>query len=90
MITKEQAIVGRSFHRGPCSVTVGPHGGTTHRTKHWRANGACKTWKTRPDEFSLPLKYGMYGPFGYLTPANAAEFHRPEDCQPIVTVKGSK
>ena len=25
-----------------------------------RSNGACKTWKTRPDEFSLPVKQGMY------------------------------
>lgn len=24
-----------------------------------RVNGKCKTWKTRPNEFSLPVKYGL-------------------------------
>lgn len=23
-----------------------------------RVNGKCQTWKTRPDEFQLPVKYG--------------------------------
>lgn len=26
----------------------------------WYVNGVCKTWKTRPDEFRLPLKHGLY------------------------------
>jgi hypothetical protein len=28
---------------------------------HWRArrNGATKTWKTRPDKFSIPFKCGL-------------------------------
>lgn len=25
-----------------------------------KVNGAPKTWKTRPDEVAVPLKYGMY------------------------------
>lgn len=25
-----------------------------------RANGKCQTWKTRPTEFRLPVKYGLY------------------------------
>ncbi len=25
-----------------------------------KINGAPKTWKTRPDEVSVPVKYGMY------------------------------
>lgn len=25
-----------------------------------RVSGACKTWKKRPDEFRLPVKYGLY------------------------------
>jgi hypothetical protein len=24
-----------------------------------RVNGACKTWKTRPNDFRLPVKYGI-------------------------------
>lgn len=26
-----------------------------------RVSGKCKTWKTRPTEFRLPVKYGLYG-----------------------------
>jgi hypothetical protein len=25
-----------------------------------KINGAVKTWKTRPDEVSVPVKYGFY------------------------------
>lgn len=25
-----------------------------------KVNGAVKTWVTRPDEFEIPVKYGMY------------------------------
>lgn len=31
-----------------------------------RVSGKCKTWKTRPDEFQLPVKYGIYEN-GYIT-----------------------
>lgn len=24
-----------------------------------RVNGKCQTWKTRPNEFRLPVKYGL-------------------------------
>ena len=39
----------------------------------WRVNGKCKTWKTRPDEFKLPIKHGLYDN-GYLTHKNAHLF----------------
>jgi hypothetical protein len=38
-----------------------------------RASGACKTWKTRPDDFRLPVKYGLRQSF-YITPRNAHEW----------------
>ena len=25
-----------------------------------RVSGKCKTWKTRPTQFSLPVKFGLY------------------------------
>ena len=28
-----------------------------------RVNGKCKTWKTRPTHFRLPVKYGLKLPF---------------------------
>lgn len=38
-----------------------------------RRNGATKTWKTRPGEFRIPVKYGMYEYF-YITDKDAAEW----------------
>ncbi len=39
----------------------------------FRVTGKCKTWKTRPDEFRLPIKRGLYTS-GYITHENADEF----------------
>lgn len=39
----------------------------------WRRNGATKTWKTRPGEFRIPVKFGLYG-YGYITHTNADGF----------------
>lgn len=38
-----------------------------------RASGACKTWKTRPDAFKVPIKYGLRES-AYLTNENAHEW----------------
>ena len=38
-----------------------------------RVNGKCKLWKTRPADFRLPVKYGLYDCF-YITPENASEW----------------
>lgn len=38
-----------------------------------RANGKLKVWKTRPDDFRLPVKYGLKQCF-YITPRNAREW----------------
>lgn len=67
MITKEQA------------VTLQP-GKILHHTKlkrrrdglpfRCRVNGKCKTWKTRPDDWRLPVKFGLRTCF-YINPSNA-------------------
>lgn len=41
--------------------------------QRWRITGKCTVWKTRPDEFSRPLKHGLYR-YGKLTHSNAGEF----------------
>lgn len=41
-----------------------------------RVNGAVKTWKTRPAEFSLPVKHGLKDCF-YITETNAHEWELP-------------
>ena len=51
MITKEQAmIVKGEFYMLDY----------TNRISRVRVSGQCKTWKTRPDDFRLPIKYGLY------------------------------
>lgn len=40
----------------------------------WRVNGAVKTWKTRPNEFRIPVKHGMYD-FDYVDQDNIGMFH---------------
>jgi hypothetical protein len=38
-----------------------------------------KTWKTRPTEFSLPVKHGLWD-YGYITDSDNARFHTPDEC----------
>ena len=39
-----------------------------------RVTGKCKTWKTRTDEFKLPVMYGLYES-GYVTHENCGEWY---------------
>lgn len=44
-----------------------------------RVSGKVQTWKTRPDEFKIPVKYGLYES-GYVDNCfirNAAEWELP-------------
>lgn len=41
--------------------------------QRWRRNGATKTWKTRPNEFRIPIKRGLRE-YGYIDQRNASEF----------------
>ena len=66
MITKDQAMTKRRFFH----VTLKDSRGNPVVC---RANGKCQTWKTRPNDFKLPVKYGLYQYF-YITPENAAEW----------------
>jgi len=38
-----------------------------------RRNGSTKTWKTRPEEFKIPVKYGLYE-HGYIDQNNCHEW----------------
>lgn len=79
MLTKDQALTADTFHEGPCSFTVGPRGGTALKIHEWRRNGKTQTWKTRPEDYRVPVKHGLYA-YGQLTPINAYAVHCPEDC----------
>lgn len=40
----------------------------------WKVNGAVKLWKTRPDDFKVPIKNGLYN-YCYLIPDNVGDFY---------------
>jgi len=47
--------------------------------KRWRLNGKVATWKTRPDDFSAPVKHGLYA-YAYVTNLNAIQVHWADEC----------
>jgi hypothetical protein len=70
MITKEIAIAAK-YRQNFAHFTSKDRRGNPHVC---RVNGACKVWKTRPEDFSLPVKFGLKDCF-YITPRNAAEWN---------------
>lgn len=40
---------------------------------HCRVMGKVQLWKTRPNDFKVPVKRGLYDS-GYITPSNASRF----------------
>jgi hypothetical protein len=69
MITKEQAMALKYrtelYHRKLTRADGEP--------VRCRVNGKCQTWKTRPNDFRLPVKYGLKQCF-YITPDNAKDW----------------
>jgi hypothetical protein len=73
MITKEDAM-------------IMPHGTTLYHTSikgsdkrpvRCRVTGKCKTWKTKPEKFRLPVKHGMRQSF-YIENVNAGDWRKEE------------
>lgn len=82
MITRQQAILlkyGEEIHYGTCRETIGPYGGRRVTIERWRIFGKVKLWKTRPNDFSIPIKNGLYN-FGKLTHDNCEAFHLVKNC----------
>jgi len=72
MITREIAV--RSQYRDVYEhITEKNADGTPARA---RVNGKCRKWKTRPTEFSLPMKHGFRTCF-YITQKNACDWTWP-------------
>ena len=73
---------GQTLHctfRTACVVVTGPRGGVKEQVVRVRVSGACQTWKTRPDEFRVPVKHGLYAS-GEITQRNGEDFHVPAEC----------
>ena len=62
-----------------CRIVIGPRGGRTDKIVRCRVSGRCQTWKTRPNEFRLPVKHGMYESSA-ITHRNAEQFHVASEC----------
>ena len=69
MVTKEDSLKFDRF----CHVSKTQGRGKNIKPLTVRRNGQTKTWKTRPNEFSIPVKYGLYE-FGYITHLNCHEW----------------
>lgn len=73
MITKDDAV---NTQHGTVLYHVG-----LRNVDGWpvrcRVTGRCKVWKLRPDEFRLPVKYGLRQSF-YITQENAGEWCESE------------
>lgn len=71
-----------AWHERGCVVDRGRSGLAKPRVlfqKRWRRNGATKTWKTRPNEFRIPIKWGLRTGW-YLTQSNQEMFHDADTC----------
>lgn len=80
-VTKALALVKDEFHHGTCTRTHGPRGGERETVVRYRRMGATKTWKTRPEEFRVPVKFGMRARDSWeITHENGDEFHAADDC----------
>lgn len=74
MITKTEALSPGPFH------VVRERNQKPGATCYvWRRNGQTQTWKTRPNDFRVPVKYGLRN-YGQITPANAHLFHTEANC----------
>ena len=79
MITRQQAISESEFHYMQCTRSIGKRGRVIEFTVNYRRNGGTKLWKTRPDEFRVPVKYGIRD-CAYVTHLNQNNFHIKSEC----------
>jgi hypothetical protein len=89
-VTKKQAAQARygdEFHYTGlhnCNIKIGPRGGQTTSITRVRVTGMCKVWKTRPKEFRLPVKRGLYDSSA-IEHNNAKDWHLAQDCPTVQT-----
>lgn len=72
---------GDVLHNGLCRRFIGPRGGVKEFVERWRVSGQVKTWKTRPDEVKVPIKYGLRTST-YIHQWTIQYWHREENCKP--------
>lgn len=83
MLTKEEIDNAYVFHQNGCYIKVGPRGGKKAYVIRFRRSGKTQYWKTRPDDFRIPIVRGLYDHWE-ITPQNVNLFHSMANC-PIIT-----
>jgi hypothetical protein len=68
-------------HYRTCTKMVGPRGGVKVLTETWWINGHIRLWKYNPELFTIPIKRGLSGPYGYITSENYMNYHLPSECE---------
>ena len=71
MLTKEDAIRGTFFHEN--------HAPNAEKIRLWRRNGKTQTWKSRPNDFRVPVKHGLYD-YAQIREFDAVAYHTEENC----------
>lgn len=79
-LTKAEALTADALHSNGCSVTVGPRGGFETHIYIVRRNGQTQTWKTRENEFRIPVKHG-FRTTGQIYHYNTGDWHTSENCR---------
>jgi len=69
MVTKEQAMIASRF----LFKVSNPNHKAYGQERECRRNGKTQVWKTRPNNFKIPVKYGLFEYF-YITQENANQF----------------
>lgn len=89
MVTRQQ-IIDAPYHqiwhytgKHECSCVVGARGAIHVNFVAYRGNGRVKLWKTRPNDFRLPTKYGLREG-GWIDQDNAHEWHLEQDCPALI------
>lgn len=73
-LTYEQALTAGAFHH----ATQSQSGGACYRV---RRNGRTQTWKTRPAEWSMPVRWGVRARDQFrITQDDAADWHAADTC----------
>ena len=86
-LTKEDAVSKNEFHLthrygtlDGCRKIQKPRS-IQKRVVQVRRNGRTQTWKTRPEEWRVPVKYGIRAPDQFsITQHEADNWHTPEQC----------
>lgn len=85
MVTRDQLeslSYGQTLHcctKHECNKVEGPRGGVKENITRVCKSGMVKTWKTRPNDFHMPIKYGLRDSY-WIDQDNAHMFHLPQDC----------